>query len=349
MIVSTNPPFLFVHIPKTAGTSIENALFEFQEFEYRTSPHMCAKQYKDYFIPEIYNQFFKFAIVRNPYDLLFSTWKFFVKNSGITMNFKEWILWRYRREPIMSKLDSFDEGSNFTEKEKMSRLATAFYVNKAPQVMFLIDDNGDMLIDYIGRFENVDEDFKEIVNHLGLEDIHLPHSNKSGLEFVSNDYRKFYDDETRELVRINHLFDLEFFGYEYEDNNPKTNFGFVNYKNLSDTNLEFPEYMFFNLGNLIYGHYDIIERNKFSKEELDHHLKYFQKTKIRAKVTNYEYQAKKFTQKIKDGEEKLYSCDDDSQIYNLQKEILGFKEQEIFFFTKAKKLKRTLDSMGGDD
>ena len=88
-----------------------------------------------------------------------------------------------------------------------------------------MDDNGDLLIDYIGRFENVENDFYEIVSHLNLEDVYLPHTNKSGNEFMVNDYRHFYDEETKEIVRKNHLFDLEFFGYEFDNPNPKKNFG----------------------------------------------------------------------------------------------------------------------------
>jgi hypothetical protein len=346
MVISTDPHFLFIHIPKTAGTSVEEALYCYQDFKYRTSPHAIAKQYKDYFPPEDYEKFFKFAFVRNPYDLVFSTWKFFVKNHEIRMEFKEWVKWRYNREPIMSKLNCYDDNSHIPESNRVNQLGTSYYVNRPPQVMFFMDDNGDLLIDYIGRFENVENDFYEIVSHLNLEDVYLPHTNKSGNEFMVNDYRHFYDEETKEIVRKNHLFDLEFFGYEFDNPNPKKNFGFNKYKNISDAGFDFPNYNYFNLGNLVYGQYDVVERNKMPDEDLQRHYKNFETEKVRTKMVSYKSKLEKIRVEISKLESVLFELDIDKDVSDLQREILKLRESELVFATKYHKSKKLYDSMG---
>jgi len=345
MLISTDPHFLFIHIPKTAGTSIEEALYCYQDFRYRTSPHAIAKQYKDYFHPEDYTKFFKFAFVRNPYDLVFSTWKFFVKNHEINMDFKEWVLWRYNREPIMSKLHCYSDSSYIPESNRVNQLGTSYYVNRPPQVMFFMDDNGDLLIDYIGRFENVDEDFEEIVSHLKLDDVYLPHTNKSGSEFTKNDYRAFYDEETKEIVRKNHLFDLEFFGYEFDDPNPKRNFGFNKFKNISEAGFDYPEYNYFNLGNLVYGQYDVIERNKIPDEDLKKHQLNFELEKSRTKMVSYKSKLEKITNEINKLETILFDSEIDDDVSNLQRDILKLREFELVFKTKFSKSKKLYDSI----
>ena len=212
--------------------------------------------------------------------------------------------------------------------------------------MFFMDDNGDLLIDYIGRFENVENDFYEIVSHLNLEDVYLPHTNKSGNEFMVNDYRYFYDEETKEIVRKNHLFDLEFFGYEFDNPNPKKNFGFNKYKNISDAGFDFPNYNYFNLGNLVYGQYDVVERNKMPDEDLQRHYKNFETEKVRTKMVSYKSKLEKIRVEISKLESVLFELDIDKDVSDLQREILKLRESELVFATKYHKSKKLYDSMG---
>ena len=66
-------------------------------------------------------------------------------------------------------------------------------------------------MDYIGRMENLNEDFKHICQHLDLDVEDLPHLNKS----VSKKYQEFYTPETRDLVYNAYKPDIDFFGYEF--------------------------------------------------------------------------------------------------------------------------------------
>src|SRR5690625_2614056 len=65
---------IFVHIPKTAGVSVAHSLFEI-----KTAYHVRVSKYQIIFSQDEYNQYFKFAFVRNPWDRLVSAYRFLKK------------------------------------------------------------------------------------------------------------------------------------------------------------------------------------------------------------------------------------------------------------------------------
>ncbi len=69
-------------------------------------------------------------------------------------------------------------------------------------------------INYVGRFENLQEDFDIVCKKLNLPEISLSHTNKSRFNPVH--YSEFYDNETRQLVEKEYAKDIEYFGYEFE-------------------------------------------------------------------------------------------------------------------------------------
>jgi hypothetical protein len=79
------------------------------------------------------------------------------------------------------------------------------------QKEFFYDGNGNCIVDFIGKLENLDQDFKKICNKIGIE-AELPHKNKSKRK---RDYRKYYTEETKKLVEKAFREDIELFYYEF--------------------------------------------------------------------------------------------------------------------------------------
>jgi hypothetical protein len=80
-----------------------------------------------------------------------------------------------------------------------------------PQLWWIKDLDGRIQMDFIGRFENLQEDFAYIADRIGLEDAELPHL----LAGKNPSYVDFYDDHCRKLVADKYAEEIELFGYKF--------------------------------------------------------------------------------------------------------------------------------------
>lgn len=78
------------------------------------------------------------------------------------------------------------------------------------QTSCLVDESKNLMVDFVGRFENIEEDFRAICRKVGIT-ASLPHVNKS----KRTDYRDYYDAETRDLTARLYAEDIERFGYTF--------------------------------------------------------------------------------------------------------------------------------------
>jgi hypothetical protein len=184
-----NGSFIFIHITKTAGTSIGNAI------GLPVKHHLTAKEVIAKIGKQKWNEAYKFTFVRNPWDKMVS-------------------LYEYRRRKDKTKITSRDIA--FTEWVKLTigPLSDPFYYNNVksfqPQVEWLKDDAGNMTIDFIGRFESINDDFEQIRQIIGTSE-ELPHLNAT----VRSNYRDYYTEETRQIVASWYHEDIEVFGYTF--------------------------------------------------------------------------------------------------------------------------------------
>jgi hypothetical protein len=183
-----NGPFIFIHINKTAGTSIGKAI------GLPVKDHLTAKEVIARVGQDKWNKAYKFTLVRNPWDKAVSLYEYRRKKD---------------RTEIASRSISFSDWVKMTYGEEKN---PAYYNVKSfqPQVDWLKDNEGKLSIDFVGKFESINEDFDHIKHAIGL-DAELPFLNAS----KRRGYRSYYDNESRDIVGKWFQEDIEVFAYEF--------------------------------------------------------------------------------------------------------------------------------------
>lgn len=209
-MINLDKKFIFIHIHKVAGKSISRALEknlfpsiinsnDFLHYHYKKrflsssiiyenesiSKHSKAIDYKNYLNSD-YDNYFKFAFVRNPFDWQVSLFHYMkqhkehfqheiVKN----MNFPNYIEWRC------------SEDLNY-------------------QSDYIVDSKDNIIVDTIGKFENIKDDIKIIENNIDFN-LQIPHINKSN----HRHYSSYYDKFSKNLVIKNFEKDFHLLKYSY--------------------------------------------------------------------------------------------------------------------------------------
>ena len=218
---------IFVHIPKTGGQSIENFFLDniglswdlraplllrsnsIQELGPPRLAHLTASEYikLKYVSEKIFINYFKFSFVRNPWARLVSHYRY-------------------------SRLYSLYPFKYFVKNVFLQRYYKKNYWFLRPQYEFLYSNKGQLLVDFVGKFECLDLDFKYVANKLGFYNPELLHINKSKNNYLerllckiprfnylkrslANDYRDYYDIESRDVVSRLYEKDIELFEYEF--------------------------------------------------------------------------------------------------------------------------------------
>jgi chondroitin 4-sulfotransferase 11 len=195
---------IFVHIPKCAGTSVSNAFAdgepsfnsaEYKKFSLRTMKgrnleHQTSRRLK-LLAPFRFRKYYKFAFVRNPFDRMVSEYK-----------------WR----------SSWDESTRNADFENMLEKIPSFRDAGEPHFFsakqFVTDGRGKVVVDFIGKFESIDEDFAKIAKAVNLNKS-LPKKNVTNKQ--ESKYCEYYNSTTKRLVEQYFGEDLAFFDYKFED------------------------------------------------------------------------------------------------------------------------------------
>ncbi len=184
---------IFVHIPKTAGTSIAHALFNMEP------RHIPCTEYEKV-DPEKFRRYFKFAFVRNPWDRLFSAYHY-LRRGGMNNNDRAWA------ETYLAPYQSFEQFVH----EWVSETNIGSWKHFRPQLDFITDAKGHMAMDYLGRMERLDADFETICQKIGLSVV-LPRLNE-GEE--KGHYSKAYSREMIDIVAKAYAKDIAFLNYSF--------------------------------------------------------------------------------------------------------------------------------------
>jgi len=195
---------IFVHIQKTGGMAISRAL---GGEDNPPEKHRTARELYKIYGAEAWTNSYKFAFVRNPWDRLVSWWSMIDSHrasyvtTGAANSF-----FRY----VLENATTFEEFvSNCTHNVYDSDGIKNILKN---QIDYLTDVNGQIMVDYIGRFENLAEDFSVVTTKIYGHPISLPRVNVSNHE----PYQTYYTPKTRQLVERAYVRDLKHFGYRFE-------------------------------------------------------------------------------------------------------------------------------------
>lgn len=213
MLISRSKNFIFIHIVKAAGSSVTATLTPYANRpetrfpnrvirrlgldirlpgRYREFPvHIWAARLRDRVPKDFFDSAFKFTFVRNTWDWQVSLYHWYLDHPEhllhemvSKMSFEDYARWRADTPPL-------------------------YY-----QRNYIVDEKDDVLVDFVGRFENLSSDFSTICQRIGvkqkLKEVNVT-QNRGG-----RDYRKYYTDETAELIRKTYERDVSFFDFSFE-------------------------------------------------------------------------------------------------------------------------------------
>jgi hypothetical protein len=200
MPISHEHKAIFIHIPKTAGTSIETVLgvrgdnkqVDYSIFFGHDLQHLTAAELARHErMPQgVFESYFKFAVVRNPWDRVVSEYMYCPDDYG---------------EDHRAGLRMFLE-DRFSRPEGPG-------VHLRPQIDYVTDEQGRTMVDKIVRFENLEEDLEEVWRVLGMEGVELP-VRKTTEHYH---YSTYHSRRSRHLVSELYAEEIERFGYEFEN------------------------------------------------------------------------------------------------------------------------------------
>jgi Sulfotransferase family len=203
---------IFVHIPGCAGTTVESLIWPGERSErteadlwmgfvgefhnrYQTGglQHLFARHIRHVVGDAVFNEYLKFAVVRNPWDKAVSGFSYLA------------------RRPDLRRLLGLRETDPFAAY--LRSLPGREHVQWARQLDFLTDDRGELIVDRVLRFERLAEELPPLLAEIGVStDGALPRLNASERK---PDYRPYYSQDERGLVARHYRRDVERLGYGF--------------------------------------------------------------------------------------------------------------------------------------
>jgi len=208
---------IFISIPKVACSSVKSVLYELQS---GSKPTMNIHEAPFKYIPfkqlGLYPNCFMFAFVRNPWDRIVSLYANKIKAdpnfNGRDENDEQFCNGAAKWFSCYG--DVFRGGMSFAEFVQAIAAIPDEESNNhfRSQYLFITGKNNGSIVDFLGKFEHLTDDFNILKKLAGLPaDISLPHKMKSD----HADYRHYYTDELKNLIAQRYKRDIEQFDYSF--------------------------------------------------------------------------------------------------------------------------------------
>ncbi|MCV3410004.1 sulfotransferase family protein, partial [Campylobacter sp. IFREMER_LSEM_CL1890] len=211
---------IFIHVPKVAGSSIERVIYQTDRW---LVGHVKASDYvrldRDRF-----ENYFSFGFVRNPYDRVVSAYHY-LRNGGGNSWDANWA------KIHLNKYFSFEDFIMDLHNEKVKD-EILNWIHFVPQYKFLCNEQKKILVNFVGKFENLSKDFAKILQILNRND-KLVHINKS----KHFNYSNYYNKVTYKVIRDIYKDDFEIFDYDLEEQKIFFHIPYRKYSNLLENKL----------------------------------------------------------------------------------------------------------------
>jgi hypothetical protein len=193
-MLSKEKKFIFIHIPKTGGSSIRNSLIEYFDLR-KNIAHEPQSKYLNR-LGNSYYDYFQFTFVRNPWDRFCSAYHY-LKAGGRCQN----------------DIDASNalKLNQLSFKEFLVNYKGYLWGHFGPQHRYIDFDFKHVTI---LKYENLQEGFDFICDKIKINRKTLPCINKSDHDH----YSSYYDDETQQIIAEKYAKDIEYFGYKFGEN-----------------------------------------------------------------------------------------------------------------------------------
>jgi len=210
---------IFIHVPKTGGGTIEHMILE-DHFKYKKDLDLKEERKKLFSLNKqwtqhhtitetissrkIYNpqEFFKFAFVRNPWDRIVSEYLYMKNNTGCAC-----------RGNIRKIPKSFEE-------YVLGNFKCSWRNHISEQYKFIYNSRDELMVDFLGRFENYENDLSSLLKKLGIQNrknIPCVNQTRSLKQKIIKPYWMYYNKETKKIIEQKFEKDIKLFGYTYDE------------------------------------------------------------------------------------------------------------------------------------
>ena len=216
MIISHKHKFIFIHIPKCAGSTICYSLIN--NLYLKNSPHKGSFNQLDPSIAEV----FKVAVNQgnshelNQHDTLKDIKSYLSKKN---LNINDYFKFSFMRNPWERRVSQYFYAKRMAKKDfewakKISAISFYEFITKRnpdSQLNWVSDKKDNIAVDFLGSGKNLQNEFNVVCEKIGISYIQLPYKNVTNHKH----YTEYYNDETFKIIANNCKKDIEYFNYKF--------------------------------------------------------------------------------------------------------------------------------------
>lgn len=217
MIISHKHKFIFIHIPKCAGSSITYALLNNLYFKLPRKEHWKYNKLS-VDIAEVFRVATGHgnSLELNQHSTFETVNEYFVKKK---LNINEYFKFSFMRNPWARRVSQheyakkMESTTNSDWAKEVANMPFSEFITKRSdaQLNWVSDKKNNIAVDFLGSGENLQQEFDKVCEKIGIPHIELPHKNKT----EHKHYTEYYNKETKQIVESNCAKDIEYFGYEF--------------------------------------------------------------------------------------------------------------------------------------